>query len=215
MAVIPHGQTLRAVRQDSIHSGEDVSAELAERIQAQYPVPPFNLGPDASIGVSRNYGRTYVGIGDTAHTLVNALGEDVSGMSAVKLDVTTTAPGGGMQVLPNPRAQVNPSAFNSTFRLKTWQDGRQQLQYIQSLLFRFTASFSDGCREEPPKDPGSIEGGVVGHQVGTVDPNCPGIPTTSSGLGPSRTSTHPPMTGASPPYCWELRSKRELREQSP
>ena len=57
--------------------------------------------------------------------------------------------------------------------------------------------------------------GVVGHQVGTVDPNCPGIPTRSSGLGPSRTSTHPPMTGASPPYCWELRNKRELREQSP
>ena len=153
MAVIPHGQTLLAVGQDSIHSGEDVSAELAERIQAQYPVPPFNLGPDASIGVSRNYGITYVSIGDTAHALVNALGEDVSGVSAVKLDVTTTAPGGGMLVLPNPRAQVNPSAFNSTFWLETWQDGRQQLQYIQSLLFRFTASFSDGCREEPPKDP--------------------------------------------------------------
>jgi len=165
MAIIPHGVTLLALGKNSTVSGEALSASFAELDrqmtepaygssfgQGSYPVQPFNVGEPLEVVEAQHYTDRYSQ--PTSYTpadaLIEGLGTDVGGMEAVKLDVSTMAHGGNLAFLPNVEAQVKPENFNSTFWLETWADGRQQLQYVQSILFRFQAAFFTRCATTQP-----------------------------------------------------------------
>eukprot|EP00928_Gymnodinium_smaydae_P027515 TRINITY_DN21268_c0_g1_i1.p2 TRINITY_DN21268_c0_g1~~TRINITY_DN21268_c0_g1_i1.p2 ORF type:complete len:146 (+),score=20.78 TRINITY_DN21268_c0_g1_i1:48-485(+) len=87
----------------------------------------------------------------SSERLIQDIGHDLDDMEATKLEVTTTAQGASMGMLPNPKAQVFNEAFNATFWIETvnGEHGKvkyQQLQYAQTVNMDFKVKFKPHCQ---------------------------------------------------------------------
>lgn len=146
MALIPHGVSVIAVGTNSTESGDNILSQFQKLGPAPSIMLPSNVGNSQEFpGMVGKYKFAYSGIEDLTFELIKALGDEPSSVNALRLDVSTLTRGGNFASLPHVEAQVQPSDFNSTWWIETFPDKRQQLQYIQSLDFRFQTTMNSTC----------------------------------------------------------------------
>lgn len=165
MSLIPHGVSLIALGTAANVSGREVHAEMLA-LNATTSTLPENLGAAEATKFDSfdpfNPARSTPWF-PIFSPIERPLGDlvsqgDLQYMKAVKLKVSTMAPGSSLGMLPNPKVQVKSTDFNSTYFIETWRypncTERKQLQYVQEVMLSFDSlsTFEKPCGgiEHPP-----------------------------------------------------------------